>query len=225
MLRFQNYNSSPPKRDRRVLKCALQLYFQSQWSALGSPIISSSATCTQSLSVHWALHKSQKGSPPPLFNSNPRSISNQQHYIGNHQNLLKEKKANFHRLSVHGNPSLIHVGILDWCPSASQIVFVYQDQVPSWYAARAYGCQRLWILKLPRFTWFWVLLLSTEGIFPLISALLDQICFWHYFSCNHRANAQLLCYSAVNLQMKGKITHHLQGSQRVNHYITIRFVW
>lgn len=47
------------------------------------------------LSVNWALHKSQERGDPPLSNFNLRSISNQQSYTGNHQNLLKEKKANF----------------------------------------------------------------------------------------------------------------------------------
>lgn len=47
------------------------------------------------LSVNWALHKSQERGDPPLSNFNLRSISNQQSYSGNHQNLLKEKKANF----------------------------------------------------------------------------------------------------------------------------------
>lgn len=47
---------------------------------------------------------------PPQSNFNPRSISNQQHYIGNHQNLLEEKKANFHGLYISVRDPLI-----DWC--------------------------------------------------------------------------------------------------------------
>lgn len=49
--------------------------------------------------AHQPLRKPQK-EDPLLFNFNPRSISNQQDYIGNHQNLLKEKKANFHSLYI-----------------------------------------------------------------------------------------------------------------------------
>ena len=61
-----------------------------------------------SLCARSALHPQvrrraiTRGGRPCLI-PNPRSISNQQHYIGNYQNL-QEKKANFHRLSVHGIP-------------------------------------------------------------------------------------------------------------------------
>lgn len=51
-----------------------------------------------------------KKGDPPQSNFNPRSISNQQHYIGNHQNLLEEKKANFHGLYISVRDPLI-----DWC--------------------------------------------------------------------------------------------------------------
>ena len=84
-----------------------------------------------------------KKGDPPQSNFNPRSISNQQHYIGNHQNLLEEKKANFHGLYISVRDPLI-----DWCVNTGlkqqqqqhgearrgearrrQTVFVYEDQV------------------------------------------------------------------------------------------------
>ena len=83
---------------------------------------------------------------PPQSNFNPRSISNQQHYIGNHQNLLEEKKANFHGLYIS-----VWDPLIDWCVNTGlkqqqqqqqqhgearrgearrrQTVFVYEDQV------------------------------------------------------------------------------------------------
>lgn len=105
------------------------------WSVPSAVSSSSSSSINHPLSVHWALHKSQKG--PPLSNFNPRSISNQQHYIGNHQNLLKEKKANFLGLyiSVWDPP---HWLVCEYGPEAAaqlgearrrQTVFVYEDQV------------------------------------------------------------------------------------------------
>ncbi len=57
-----------------------------------------------------SLAQITKKGDPPLSNFNPRSISNQQHYIGNHQNLLKEKKANFRGLYISVRDPLI-----DWC--------------------------------------------------------------------------------------------------------------
>lgn len=65
---------------------------------------------------------------PTLFNSNLRSISNQHCYKGNHQKLLKEQKANFHRLSVHGIPSSIPAGFLPYSTLSGSIVFVYVYQ-------------------------------------------------------------------------------------------------
>ncbi|CAB1429696.1 unnamed protein product [Pleuronectes platessa] len=43
---------------------------------------------------------------PLLFNSNLRSISNQQPYIGNHQNLKKKKKANFRSLYIESEEKI-----------------------------------------------------------------------------------------------------------------------
>lgn len=72
-----------------------------------------------------------KKGDPPLSNFNLRSISNQQHYIGNHQNLLKEKKANFLGLCIS-----VWDPLIDWCVNTGlkkqqrrQTVFVYEDQV------------------------------------------------------------------------------------------------
>lgn len=78
-----------------------------------------------------------KKGDPLLFNFNLRSISNQQHYIGNHQNLPKEKKANFQSLYIS-----VWDPLIDWCVNTGlqqqqqqqhvrpkQTVFVYEDQV------------------------------------------------------------------------------------------------
>ncbi len=67
---------------------------------------SSSSAIHHPLSVNWASHNSRR-EDQPLSNFNPRSISNQQQYIGNHQNLLKEKKANFHGLYISVRDPLI----------------------------------------------------------------------------------------------------------------------
>lgn len=92
---------------------------------------------SSSISASSLAQITKKGDPP-LSNFNQRSISNQQHDIGNHQNLLKEKKANFRGLyiSVQDPP-------IDWCVNTGlkqqqqqhsearrrQTVFVYEDQV------------------------------------------------------------------------------------------------
>ena len=66
-----------------------------------------SHTIPGSLNVqHGAQDRRHQKTHRPCLIPNPRSISNQQPDIGNYQNL-QEKKANFHRLSVHGIPSLI----------------------------------------------------------------------------------------------------------------------
>ena len=92
-----------------------------------------------SIIVHQCIEPctNHRKGDPLLFNFNPRSISNQQHYIGNHQNLLKEKKANFRGLYISVRDPLI-----DWCVNTGlkqqqqhgearrrQTVFVYEDQV------------------------------------------------------------------------------------------------
>lgn len=168
---------------------------------------------------------------PPQSNFNPRSISNQQHYIGNHQNLLEEKKANFHGLYISVRDPLI-----DWCVNMGlkqqqqqqhgearrgearwrQTVFVYEDQVFS----AADGSQRGSIshqaerseLSCPDEGVQLYIIISryiTHFCFPIVYKCLIKGEIWHFGRCccltDEKMHISFISVSSAEMALKKKM--------------------